>query len=73
MVTKGEIWGRINWEIGIDIYTLLYIKQITNRNPLYSTGNSALYNDLYGKRTGKKVYVCVSLGCFAVQWKLARH
>ena len=19
-------WGRINWEIGIDIYTLLYIK-----------------------------------------------
>ena len=26
MVTKGERWGGINWEIGIDIYTLLYIK-----------------------------------------------
>ena len=26
MVTKGEKGGGINWEIGIDIYTLLYIK-----------------------------------------------
>ena len=26
MVTKGERGGRINWEIGIDVYTLLYIK-----------------------------------------------
>ena len=25
MVTKGERWGGINWEIGIGIYTLLYI------------------------------------------------
>ena len=33
-------WGGINWEIGIDIYTLLYIKQITNKDLLHSTGNS---------------------------------
>ena len=26
MVTKGESVGGINWEIGTDIYTLLYIK-----------------------------------------------
>ena len=26
MVTKGERGGGINWEIGIDTYTLLYIK-----------------------------------------------
>ena len=26
MVTKWERRGGINWEIGIDIYTLLYIK-----------------------------------------------
>ena len=34
--------GGMNWEIGIDIYTLLIlcIKQITNENLLYSTGNS---------------------------------
>ena len=25
-VTKGEKGGGINWEIGIDIFTLLYIK-----------------------------------------------
>ena len=34
----GERREGINWEI--DIYTLLYIKQITNKNLLYSTGNS---------------------------------
>ena len=26
MATSGEKVGGINWEIGIDIYTLLYIK-----------------------------------------------
>ena len=26
MVTKGESGGGISWDIGIDIYTLLYIK-----------------------------------------------
>ena len=33
---------RINWETGIDIYTLLHVKQITNKNLLYSTGNSIM-------------------------------
>ena len=37
---QTELSGGINWEIGIDIYTLLYIKQITNKGLLYSTGNS---------------------------------
>ena len=37
-VTKGERRGGINWEIGIDIYTLLYIKEITNKNLLCRTG-----------------------------------
>ena len=27
--------GRMNWEIGIDICTLICIKQITNKNLLY--------------------------------------
>ena len=27
--------GRMNWETGIDIYTLICIKQITNKNLLY--------------------------------------
>ena len=39
----GEGGGR-EWEVGIDIYTLLYLKQITNKDLLYSTGNSAEYS-----------------------------
>ena len=31
--------GGIIWGIEIHIYTLVYIKQITNKNILYSTGN----------------------------------
>ena len=41
MDTKGERGGGgMNLEIGIDIYTLLCIKLITDENLLYSTGNS---------------------------------
>ena len=29
----------LNWEIGIDIYTPLCIKEITNENLMFSTGN----------------------------------
>ena len=41
--------GRIGWregvvrEFGVDRYTLLYLKWITNKNLLYCTGNSAQY------------------------------
>ena len=34
---SGE--GGINQELGTDIYMLLFIKQITNEDLLYSTGN----------------------------------
>jgi len=33
--------GGMNWEIGIDIYTLPYVKQIANGKLLQSTGSSA--------------------------------
>ena len=46
----------MNWEIGIDIYTLLYIKQITNKNLLYSTGNSSQYSVMaYMGEKSKKI------------------
>ena len=55
--------GVINWETGVDIYTLLYIKQVTNKNLLPSTGNSTEYSsDLYGKRIPKRgvcMYICM--------------
>ena len=43
--TKGESGRRgKNWETGIDICILLYMRQITNKNLLYSTGNSTQYS-----------------------------
>ena len=35
MDTKGGGGGGMNWEIGIDMYTLICIKQIINKNLLY--------------------------------------
>ena len=39
--------------IGTDTYTLLYIKQVTNKDLLYSTGTSTLYSVMadMGKET----------------------
>ena len=34
----GGKGGVVNWEIGIDIYTLPYMKQITNKELLYTQG-----------------------------------
>ena len=34
-VAGGWGGGGMNWEIGIDMYTLICIKQITNKNLLY--------------------------------------
>ena len=42
--TAGDGSGEgIVREFGIDMYTLLYLKWITNKDLLYSTGNSAQY------------------------------
>ena len=40
MVTEE---GGIVREFGIDMYTLLYLKWVTSKDLLYSTGNSAQY------------------------------
>ena len=37
-LSKGS--GRVNKEFGINGYTLLYIKEINNKNLLYSTVNN---------------------------------
>ena len=41
---REGLGGGIDWEFGIDMYTLLYLKWITNKDLLYSTGNSAQYS-----------------------------
>ena len=56
-------WGEVNWEIGMDIYTLLYIKQVTNKDLLQSTGNSTQCSVITymgkGSKTIKWIYVYV--------------
>ena len=50
-LTSWEKWeGGIDWEVEIDMYTLLYLKQISNRDQLCSV----LSNNLNGKRILKK-------------------
>ena len=52
--------GGINWEIGINIYTLLYIKQIINKDLLSSTGNSTQYSVMaYMGKESKKEWIYV--------------
>ena len=43
MVTKGETEVGINEQYGINKYKRLYIKQISNKDLLYSTGNYIQY------------------------------
>ena len=54
---QGMGGGGINWEIEVDIYTLLYMKQMTNKDLLYSTGNSTQYSvkAYMGKESKKRV------------------
>ena len=37
--------GGMNWEIGIDMYTLIYIKWITNKNLLYKKINKIKFKN----------------------------
>ena len=64
MVTWGKERGEINWETGTDICTLLYIKQITNKDLLYSTGNSTQYSVMtyMGKNLKKEwIYIYIHI------------
>ena len=55
---KTNLWlpkgkgGGINQEFGVKIYTVLYIKQITNKDLLQSTGNYT-----YNGREYKNIYI----------------
>ena len=61
----------MNWEIGIDIYTLLCIKYIINENLLYSTGNYIQYLIItYNGKEFEKIYIYIKLSHFAVHLKL---
>ena len=53
--------GGIKWETGTDIYTLLYMKWITNKDLLHSTRNLPQYSLMtqVGKKIFKREWICV--------------
>ena len=56
MDTKGRKWwwwgggGGMNWEIGIDMYTLMCIKLMTNKNLLYKKINKRKFKNWKKKK-----------------------
>ena len=70
MVAIGEGWAEgLVTEFGMDMYTLLYLKWITNKDLLYSTRNSTqcyVAAWIGGELGGEWIYVYVWLSPFAV-------
>ena len=59
---KAGVGVRINWDIEIDIYTLLCIEYMTNKNLLSSTGNPIQYSVMtYMGKESKKEWIYVSI------------
>ena len=68
----------LNTNPRVDIYALLilHIKQVTNENLLYSTGNSIQYSVMasMGRKSKKQgIYIYMYLIHFVVQQKLTQH
>ena len=60
----------------MDMYTLLCLKWITNKDPLCSTGNSAqccVAACMGGESGGEWIHVYVWLSPFAAHLKLSQH
>ena len=51
----------ITYILGIKIYTLLYMKQITNKSLLYSVGNSTQYLTISynGRECKQRIYIYI--------------
>ena len=63
---KGCSGGGINEEFAINMYTLLSIKQIINRDLLYSIGSSTQYSVILkkeknGTRMKKELDICIPI------------
>ena len=57
-------WGGINQELGVNTHTLLYIKQITNKDLTYSLGRGQFSNFVImynGKESEKNIYICMNV------------
>ena len=61
---KGKEKGRISQDYGINRYTLLHIKQISNKDLLYNTGNNIqylviTYNGKYSEKNTSELLCCL--------------
>ena len=76
MVAGGKDGGR-DREFGMDMYILLYLKWITNKDLLYSIGNSVqcyVAACMGEGGLGKEhIHVYIWLSPFAVHLKLSQH
>ena len=79
MDTKSGRKGRMNWEIGINIYTLICIKYITDENLIYSTGNSTQCSMVasMGRTSKNREDICIhiadSLCCTAGRHNIVKQ
>ena len=77
MVAWGEGCGDgIVRESGMDVYTLLYLKWIINKDLLYNTWKSAqcyVAAWMGGKFRGEWIHLYIWLSPFAVHHKLSQH
>ena len=68
--------GGMNWGNGINIHILLCIKQKTNENLLYSTGNTSycsVVTEVGRKSNREEIHAYTQLIHSATQHKLAPH
>ena len=75
MISESEIPNVLVMEFGLDMYTLLYLKWITNKGLLCSTGNPDQYYVsawMGGEFRGEWIHVYIWLGPFAVHLKISQ-
>ena len=76
MVARGEEEGKDAWLFGMDTNTLLCLKWISNKDLLYSTGDSVqcyVAAWMGGEFGGEWIHVYAWLSPFAVHLKLSQH
>ena len=77
MASRGEEWEEgVVREFGIDLYTVLYLRWITNKDLLFSTWNYAqcyVAAWMEGEFGGEWIHVYIWLSPFAVHPKLSHH
>ena len=74
---RGKGWeGERGREFGMVMHTLLYLKQVTNKDLPYSTWNSVQCYEaawMGGEFRGEWIHAYVWLSPFAVYLKLSQH